>query len=68
MDNRYPRETAAQELVGAKMHNPTIEENITNRIKYYQEEIAKLEKIKAQLSTTGFLGVRIHDLREALQF
>lgn len=51
----------------AKDVNPTLEENINNKIQYHQNEIERLEKLKKTLGET-LMNVNLRDLREAMNF
>jgi hypothetical protein len=47
-------------------HNPTVEENIDNRIRFFKEEIARLEQSKIDLQP--LLKMRIQDIRSAMDY
>ena len=47
-------------------HNPTVEENIDNRIRAFKEEIARLEQSKIDLQP--LLKMRIQDIRSAMDY
>ena len=47
-------------------HNPTVEENINERIRYFESEIARLNKSKEDLAP--LLKMRIRDLRMAMDY
>jgi prefoldin subunit 5 len=55
----------AQRLVGID-HNPTVEENIDEKIRYYESEIARLKQSKEDLSP--LLKMRIRDIRQAMEY
>ena len=47
-------------------HNPTVEENINERIRYFESEIARLKQSKEDLAP--LLKMRIRDLRMAVEY
>jgi hypothetical protein len=47
-------------------HNPTVEENIDNRIRAFKEEIVRLEQSKIDLQP--LLKMRIQDIRSAMDY
>lgn len=50
----------------AQMMNPTLRENIDQKIQYMKDEIVRLEAIKEKLP--NLLDVNLRDLREAMNF
>lgn len=46
--------------------SPTVEENIDRKIRHLQAEIERLEKSKQELAP--LLKMRIHDIRQAMEF
>ena len=46
--------------------NPTMRENIEQKIQYHKDEIARLENIKTTLPQ--LLDVNLRDLREAMNY
>ncbi len=46
--------------------NPTLRENIDAKIQYHNDEIERLEQIKAKVPQ--LLDVNLRDLREAMNF
>ena len=48
-----------------KAYNPTVEENIDNRIKAHLDEVSRLEALK-KLLPEGLLKCHIGDLRTAM--
>jgi hypothetical protein len=46
--------------------NPTVEENIDNKIVYLESEIARLKQSKEELSP--LLKMRIRDIQQAMQY
>lgn len=59
------KQTAAQQLRGID-HNPTVEENIDNRIHSLRMELARLEDSKIELQP--LLKMRIRDIRMAMDY
>jgi len=55
-------------LVGAQRidHNPTVEENIDERIRYYEAELVRLKQSKEDLAP--LLKMRIRDIRQAMDY
>ena len=47
-------------------HNPTVEENINERIRYYESELVRLKKSKEDLAP--LLKMRIRDIRQAMEY
>lgn len=47
-------------------HNPTVEENIDEKIRYYESEIARLKQSKEDLAP--LLKMRIRDIRQAMEY
>jgi hypothetical protein len=47
-------------------YNPTVEENIDNRIRALKEELARLEQSKIDLQP--LLKMRIRDIRSAMDY
>lgn len=60
----YAMEKAA--AIGGLIHNPTMGENIAQKIQYHKDEIARLEGIKEKLPQ--LLDVNLRDLREAMNY
>ena len=50
----------------SQMMNPTLRENIDQKIQYMKDEIVRLEAIKEKLP--NLLDVNLRDLREAMNF
>lgn len=67
-NNMAMAQTEAKSIVGGQRLdvNPTVEENIDNRIAYLKGEIDRLEKSKATLAP--LLPMRIRDIREAMNY
>ena len=55
----------AQRIKGID-HNPTVEENIDDKIRYYESEIARLKQSKEDLAP--LLKMRIRDIRQAMDY
>jgi len=68
MNKAYPVPETSGNMLGAQRidHNPTVEENINERIRYYESEIARLNKSKEDLAP--LLKMRIRDLRMAVEY
>jgi hypothetical protein len=73
MHDGYPEQgakTAMATLGGEagmiRVSNPTLRENIDNKIKWHKEEVERLEKIKDKMPF--MLDVNLRDLREAMNF
>jgi hypothetical protein len=47
-------------------HNPTVEENIDEKIRYCEAEIARLKQSKEELAP--LLKMRIRDIHQAMQY
>ena len=65
----YQEQIAKQaNLVGAQGidHNPTVGENIDERIRYYESEIVRLKQSKEDLAP--LLKMRIRDIRQAMDY
>jgi hypothetical protein len=55
-------------LVGAQRidHNPTVEDNIDEKIRYYEAELIRLKQSKEDLAP--LLKMRIRDIRQAMDY
>ncbi len=65
----YPEEVRAKNaIVGSQRidHNPTVEENIDERIRYLESELARLKESKESLAP--LLKMRIRDIRQAMDY
>jgi len=61
------QESAAKQNIARGIeHNPTVEENIDNRIHICEMEIARLKQSKVDLSP--LLKMRIRDIRSAMDY
>lgn len=49
-----------------KMDNPTVEENINRKIRYHQQEIARLEAAKQTMQP--LLHMKLGDMREVMSY
>jgi hypothetical protein len=74
-DNKYPVPVSAAQYGGAiaggmdmKMHNPTIGENIDMKIRQAEERLQMLKENKVRMEKTGLLDIRIHDLRQVMDY
>jgi hypothetical protein len=47
-------------------HNPTVQDNIDEKIRYYESEIARLKQSKEDLAP--LLKMRIRDIRQAMEY
>ena len=47
-------------------HNPTVGDNIDEKIRYYESEIARLKQSKEDLAP--LLKMRIRDIRQAMDY
>jgi hypothetical protein len=56
------RSTLAQRID----HNPTVEDNIDEKIRYYESEVARLKQSKVDLAP--LLKMRIRDIRQAMDY
>lgn len=58
---------AKQAIVsGSRMVNPTLRENIEQKLQYHRDEIARLEELKEKVPQ--LLDINLRDLREAMSF
>jgi len=55
-------------ILGAQRidHNPTVEDNIDEKIRYYESEIVRLKQSKEDLAP--LLKMRIRDIRQAMEY
>jgi hypothetical protein len=47
-------------------HNPTVEDNIDEKIRYYEAELVRLKQSKEELAP--LLKMRIRDIRQAMEY
>lgn len=52
--------------IGGMDHNPTVGDNIDEKIRYYESEIARLKQSKEDLAP--LLKMRIRDIRQAMDY
>jgi len=67
--NYLPEETRMKgPLVSAQRidHNPTVEENLDERIRYLESELQRLKESKESLAP--LLKMRIRDIRQAMDY
>ena len=67
--NYYPEEkTHLGALAPAQRidHNPTVEENLDERIRYLESELKRLKESKESLAP--LLKMRIRDIRQAMDY
>lgn len=50
------------------MHNPTLAENIDQRINQLESQVERLKRVKTTLATGSMLDVPIEDLRFAMNY
>ena len=57
-----------QSIIGKQHidHNPTVEDNIDEKIRYYESEIVRLKQSKEDLAP--LLKMRIRDIRQAMEY
>ena len=55
-------------ILGAQRidHNPTVEDNIDEKIRYYEAELVRLKQSKEDLAP--LLKMRIRDIRQAMDY
>jgi hypothetical protein len=68
MIESYPVPEKLGTMLGAQRidHNPTVEENIDERIRYYESELVRLKQSKEDLAP--LLKMRIRDIRLAMEY
>ena len=68
MIESYPVPEKRLTLLGTQRidHNPTVEENIDDRIRYYEAELVRLKQSKEDLAP--LLKMRIRDIRQAMEY
>lgn len=55
-------------LASYQVHNPTVAENIDNRIAMHEAEIVRLRNVKAKLESGDIASIPIQDLRSAMSY
>jgi hypothetical protein len=68
MIESYPVTEKQRAMLGTQRidHNPTVEENIDERIRYYESELLRLKQSKEDLAP--LLKMRIRDIRQAMEY
>lgn len=68
MNENYAPKTAmvGAQRIGPIDHNPTVGDNIDEKIRYYESEIARLKQSKEDLAP--LLKMRIRDIRQAMDY
>jgi len=68
MNKAYPVPEQSRNILGAQRidHNPTVEENIDERIRYYEAELVRLKQSKEDLAP--LLKMRIRDIQQAMNY
>jgi hypothetical protein len=68
--NYYPQPTPERTAIlgGAQRidHNPTVEENLDERIRYLESELQRLKESKESLGP--LLKMKIRDIRQAMDY
>jgi hypothetical protein len=66
--NYYPEEKAKLAIQSAQLidRNPTVEENLDERIRYLESELQRLKDSKESLSP--LLKMKIRDIRQAMDY
>jgi len=62
----YPINYGQRTLKSTVDHNPTVEDNIDEKIRYYESEIVRLKQSKEDLAP--LLKMRIRDIRQAMEY
>ena len=68
MHEKYAISQQRGAILGAQSfdHNPTVEDNIDEKIRYYESEIVRLKQSKEYLAP--LLKMRIRDIRQAMEY
>jgi hypothetical protein len=68
MNENYAKNAAkvGVQRLGGIDHNPTVEDNIDEKIRYYESEIVRLKQSKEDLAP--LLKMRIRDIRQAMDY
>lgn len=68
MNKAYPVPETSGNMLGAQRidHNPTVGDNIDEKIRYFESEIARLKQSKEDLAP--LLKMRIRDIRQAMDY
>lgn len=62
-DRGYPVNTLGVQRMD---HNPTVEDNINEKIRYHESEIARLQSSKETMAP--LLKMRIRDIQQAMSY
>ncbi len=67
-ENYVVEKQRAHAILGAQRidHNPTVEDNIDEKIRYYEAELVRLKQSKEDLAP--LLKMRIRDIRQAMDY
>ncbi len=63
---QYAVEAKRASLIGGIDHNPTVEENIEQKIRYHEVELVRLKQSLEELAP--LLKMRIRDIRQAMEY
>lgn len=63
---QYAVEAKRASLIGGIDHNPTVEENIEQKIRYHEAELVRLKQSLEELAP--LLKMRIRDIRQAMEY
>ena len=68
MNEKYAveRSMVGAQRIGPIDHNPTVGDNIDEKIRYYESEIVRLKQSKKDLAP--LLKMRIRDIRQAMDY
>ncbi len=68
MNETYAMPEKRGAILGAQRidHNPTVEDNIDEKIRYYESELVRLKQSKEDLAP--LLKMRIRDIRQAMEY
>lgn len=67
MNEEYAVQKKGTMLGGQRIdYNPTVEDNIDEKIRYYEAELVRLKKSKEDLAP--LLKMRIRDIRQAMEY
>jgi|GEM_PF-6235296 len=68
MNENYVPVTKQRAMLGEQRidHNPTVEDNIDEKIRYFESEIVRLKQSKEDLAP--LLKMRIRDIRQAMEY
>ena len=63
---QYAVEAKRASLIGGIDHNPTVGDNIDEKIRYCEAELVRLKQSKEDLAP--LLKMRIRDIRQAMEY